>query len=154
MSYSIYCERSKPPSEEQIVQSIGSQIKVWSDIHSYLTQTVQAKAAWKFYGKNYGWASGYTKSGKSIISLYPLTNDFTVQMIIKKGHEDEIKKLTDNKELLSVIRETPEIHEGKWIFIPFSRLHSTELVLRMIDIKLRGNTSADRASIVFPGFHV
>ena len=74
-------------------------IKQWNEINSYLINIIKTKSKYKFYGKNYGWALGYSKNNKSIISLYPLLNDFTIQIILKKKHEIEIKNTIDNKEL-------------------------------------------------------
>lgn len=136
MSHSFFCERNQKPSEEQIFKILGDKFKQWEEINSYLVNTIRAKSSYKFYGKNYGWAVGYSKSGKSIISLYPLLNDFTIQIILKREHENEIIKIIDNKELQDLIHETPEIQEGKWIFIKYCKINSTETVKKMINIKL------------------
>jgi len=138
MSYSFFCERKLKPSEEQIVELIGNKYKQWTELDSYLIKTIGAKRSYKFYGKNYGWAIGYSKSGKSIISFFPLLNDFTIQMILKQKHEIDIIKSIKNSELLDLIKNTPEIHEGKWIFIKYSEINSNEIIKRMIDIKLIG----------------
>lgn len=137
MSYSFFCERNLKPSEEQIIELIGNKYKQWTELDSYLINTKGVKRSYKFYGKNYGWAIGYSKSGKSIISFFPLSNDFTIQMILKKKHEIEIIKTVGNNELLDLIKNTPEIHEGKWIFIKYSQINSNEIIKKMIDIKLK-----------------
>jgi len=137
MSYSAFTDKVNKPSEEEVIQLIGSKFKQWTEIDSYMVNMIKAKSAYKFYGKNYGWALGYSKNNKSIISLYPLPNDFTIQMIFKKKHEDEIMKVIDNNELLDLIKNTSEIHEGKWIFIKYSKINSSAIVKKMINIKLK-----------------
>jgi hypothetical protein len=137
MSYSIFCERNQKPSEDQIKKSVGNKFKQWAEIDSYLMDVIKAKSAYKFYGKNYGWALGYSKSSKSIISLYPSQNDFTIQMILKKEYEKEIIKLIKNKEVQDLINNTHEFHEGKWIFIKNSKINSITIIKHMIDIKLK-----------------
>ncbi len=137
MSHGFFCERNKRPKEKQIRELIGNKVKQWAEIDSYMVNTVEAKPAYKFYGRNYGWALGYSKGGKSILSLYPLSNDFTIQIILKKKHEAEILKTMDNKELLDLIKSTREIHEGKWIFIKYSKIKSNAVVKKMIDIKIK-----------------
>ncbi len=59
-------------------------------IHIYV-KIIKARSKYKFYGKNCGWALGYSKSGKSVISLYPLLGDFAIQMIFKKQHEIQLR---------------------------------------------------------------
>ena len=140
MSYSLFTDRLNKPSEEQILKTINNRFKQWDEINSYMIDIIKAKSVYKFYGKNYGWALGYSKKGKSIIALYPLLNDFTIQIILKKKHEIEIIKIIKNKELLDLIKNTQEIHEGKWIFIKYSKINSTEIVKKIIDIKLEWNT--------------
>jgi hypothetical protein len=137
MSYSTFTDRVNKPSEEDVVQLIGNKFKQWTEIDSYMVNMIKAKSSYKFYGKNYGWALGYSKNNKSIISLYPLSNDFTIQMIFKKEHEVEIIKNIDNNELLDLIKNTSEIHEGKWIFIKYSKINSSAIVKKMINIKLK-----------------
>lgn len=137
MGYGFFCDKNQKPSEKQIIEILGNTFEQWIKIDSYIKNTIKGKSAYKFYGKNYGWAIGYTKSSKSILSLYPLSNDFTIQMILKKKHENEIMKITDNKELLEIIHATPEIHEGKWIFITFSKIKSITIIKQMIDLKIK-----------------
>jgi len=137
MSYSYFIDKTEKPSQEQITKLLSNKSKIWGNINDYLINTIKTKSAYKFYGKNYGWALGYSKSGKSIISLYPLKNDFTVQIILKKYHEDEILKTISNAELYNVIQNTQEIHEGKWIFIKYSQINSVEIVKKMIEIKTK-----------------
>lgn len=137
MSYSFFCERNNKPSEEEIVKLLGNKFKEWDEINSYLLNMIKAKSKYKFYGKNYGWALGYSKSGKSIISLYPLSEDFTIQMILKKKHEIEIMKMFKNNELLDLIKNTPETHEGKWIFFKYRMVNSVAVVKNLIEIRLK-----------------
>jgi hypothetical protein len=118
------------------LQLLGKKFKQWDEINSYLVNIIKAKSAYKFYGKNYGWALGFSKSNKSIISLYPLLNDFTIQIILKKKHEVEIKKIIDNQELQDLINKKSEIKEGKWIFFKYSKINSVPIIKKMIDIKI------------------
>jgi hypothetical protein len=136
MSYSVFCERKQKPLEEQIVKSVGNKFNKWDEIDSYMMNVIKAKSAYKFYGKNYGWALGYAKNSKSIISLYPLLNDFTIQMIIKKEHEKKIINIITDKEIIDYIKNKKESHEGKWIFLNYSKINSLASVKKMIDVKL------------------
>ena len=136
MSYSIFYERNNKPSEEEVTKALGNKLNQWFEISSYLVNVLKARSSYKFYGKNYGWAKGYSKKGKSIVSLYPLLNDFTIQIILKKSHEVEIVKTIDNKDLIDIINQTAEIYEGKWIFIEYSKINSVDIIKKMIDIKV------------------
>ena len=137
MSYSYFCDKNNKPSDHQIIKILNNNINQWNEINSYLINIIKTKSKYKFYGKNYGWALGYSKNNKSIISLYPLLNDFTIQIILKKKHEIEIINTINNKELQTLINETSEIYEGKWIFFKYSMINSVEIIKKMIDIKLK-----------------
>jgi hypothetical protein len=137
MSYSVFIDRIHKPSEEQIVKILGNKYKQWDEINSYLVNIIKANSSYKFYGKNYGWALGFSKGNKSIISLYPLSNDFTIQIILKKEHEIEIIKIINDDKLQKLIKEKSVVHEGKWIFIGYSKINSIEIIKKMIDIKLK-----------------
>lgn len=71
-----------------------------------------------FGGKNYGWNMWYRKSGKSLVSLYPQQGRLIAQVVLGKAEVEKAEALTLGEHVGKVFRETPQLHDGRWLFIP------------------------------------
>jgi hypothetical protein len=136
MSYGYYTRKDEQPTEQEIEKLINGSKDIWKLICNYLEAEKGAIKQYKFYGKNYGWALGFSKSGKSVISLYPAENDFWFQVILNERQESAVLKRTKNKLIQDVIGRTAPIHEGKWIFVRYSDVGTEVEVKNIIDIRM------------------
>jgi hypothetical protein len=136
MAYGCFTDRNEPPTDHAVEKALGVRRDAWRDISDYLTVNKKAKAKYKYYGKNYGWAQGFSKSGKSILALYPDTNDFCVQFILSVKQEAAVLSELSNAALRDIIAEKEPIHEGKWIFARFGVFKGVEEIKRLVDIRL------------------
>jgi hypothetical protein len=136
MSYSCFIDKHDAPTEQAVQKALGEKKAAWRNISDYLTIDIKAKAKYKYYGKNYGWALGFSKNGKSILSLYPDTNNFCIQFIVNEKQEAKLLKELSNAELRDMIAKKKSIHEGKWIFANFAMFNGIEEIKRIIAIRL------------------
>ncbi len=118
MSYGIFTERLKKPSENEILSALATAKKDWREIVDFIASEFKSKSELKFYGKNYGWALRFNKSGKSLAALYPGSGCFTVQIILTKEQTGLAFDEKLSSAMKDYIKATPEIHEGRWLFIP------------------------------------
>jgi hypothetical protein len=117
MSKGIFTDKIHKPTNEEVIEILESIQPLWQDIVNFIEIQCKAKGEFKFYGKNYGWALRFNKSGKSLAALYPSENEFTVQIILNtKQVEKALEEALDIK-MKNIIIDTPEIHEGKWVYI-------------------------------------
>ena len=117
MSKGIFTDKIHKPTNEEVTEVLGTVQSTWQVIVNYIEIQLKAKGEFKFYGKNYGWALRFNKSGKSLVALYPSKNEFTVQIILNtKQVEKALLEALDSR-IKNIILDTPEIHEGKWIYI-------------------------------------
>jgi len=117
MSKGIFTDKSHQPSEKEVFLAISSAKSLWCSLINFIENNYKIKAEFKFYGKNFGWALRYRKSGKVLISMYPGNHEFMVQIIL---NEKEVKKallLNISPETRKIIIEKPPIREGKWIYL-------------------------------------
>lgn len=135
MSFSCLVDKTALPDDQVVFDLLGEASNAWREIESYLVER-KAKPAFKFYGKNYGWALRFVKSGKSIIALYPTTRDFYLQIILNAEQEQTILEKIQNDEVKRVISSTPRAYEGKWIFIKYSDFKNVEEIKKMVDIRM------------------
>lgn len=136
MSYSVFIDRNDIPDETMIYRILGKRQIDWQSITQYMTDIGNVKAKYKYYGKNYGWALGFSKSNRSIISLYPNSNEFYVQVILNKMQENAVLDQVPNVALRKIISEKKPIHEGKWIFAEFALFSDIDELKHLIEIRL------------------
>ena len=135
MPIGAYTDKNNLPSPEEIQTGLGSQWQPWQEINQFITDTYACSSEFKFYGKNYGWAVRYRKSGKALLSLYPALDRFTVQMILS---EVEIAQATQNdltQSTLSAIEAANPYPEGRWLFIAIQSSQEMQDVKKLLTIK-------------------
>jgi hypothetical protein len=117
MSKEIFTDKIHKPTNEEVIETLENIQLIWKDIVNFIEMQCKSKGEFKFYGKNYGWALRFNKSGKSLVALYPSQNEFTVQIILNAQQVDKALEQDLNDMIKNIILNTPEIHEGKWIYI-------------------------------------
>ena len=117
MSKGIFTDKIHKPTNEEVTEVLGTVQSTWQVIVNYIEIQLKAKGEFKFYGKNYGWALRFNKSGKSLVALYPSKNEFTVQIILNTKQVEKALLEASDRRIKKIIVDTPEIHEGKWIYI-------------------------------------
>lgn len=117
MSKGIFTDKSHKPAEKEVFESISSVKPLWDDLISFIEDNYKIKGEFKFYGKNFGWALRYRKSGKVLISIYPGKDEFVVQIILNGKEVEKALQQDINQEINKIIIEKPPIREGKWIYL-------------------------------------
>jgi hypothetical protein len=83
----------------------------------FVLEGYHVKSEPKFYGKNYGWAYRYRKSGKALISVYPAQDGFTAQVILTKDQVKKVAGIKVGKKVRKTIDDAHMYPEGKLLFI-------------------------------------
>ncbi len=93
--------------------------KGWSELINFADTNYNMDDRIMFYGKSYGWAVQYKKSQKTIITFFPERKSFTVLVTLGKNELEKINKNRDifSNELLKAISDTPQFHDGKWVWV-------------------------------------
>ncbi|HMK92850.1 MAG TPA: DUF3788 family protein, partial [Thermoleophilia bacterium] len=77
----------------------------------------RGRGAWRFYGRNYGWAFAYKARGKALLALFPDADGLTALVIL----DDKQTRRALDAGLSARVREQVEraepIHEGRWLFV-------------------------------------
>jgi len=137
VSKGFYIDKASRPTDNDILEIIGSAKNNWNFILRHLTSALKLKGAFKFYGINYGWAIRFNKSGKSIVALYPDKDGFTVQIILNKCQVDSALLTDIDVKIIETIRNKEPIHEGKWIYLQIEKETDLKDILKLIDIRLK-----------------
>ena len=119
-----------------MLKVVGKALNNWESLSQYLTEVLNLKGEFKFYGVNYGWALRYKKSGKSIVALYPDKDCFNFQIILNKKQVESALSQELGKGIVEVIRDKEYLHEGKWIYLNIDDTTKLMDIKKLINIRI------------------
>jgi len=135
VSHGAFTERASRPDEAEVEAVLGEAALLWTQLSAFVESSLRVRSEWKFYGKNYGWALAFKKSGRAVVSLYPDVGSFTAQVILK---DDRIALVPEGlmiPELRAAIESADPYAEGRWIFLVVSSSRELEVVKKLIEIR-------------------
>jgi len=92
-----------------------------------------------FYGKKYGWAIRYRKSGKTLCSLFPEKGTFTALVVL--GGKEAEKALSVLEEFGPRVRKllegTEQLRDGRWLWIRVLSEDEAEDIQELLRVKRR-----------------
>ena len=94
MLYQRILDEDIKPTEDKIAKIIGESSNLWFEMRKYLEENYDFTPELVYYGKKYGWTLRYRKSGKTLCSLFPEKDAFTVLIVLGKKEVEKIYSLT------------------------------------------------------------
>jgi hypothetical protein len=134
LSVGVFTDKSHQPSPEEILLKLGTSLPLWQALVNHIENHYRVRREFAFYGKNYGWAVRYRKSGKALISLYPKENSFTVQVVLGEAGIAEALANGISAVTQSAIAVANPYPEGRWLFVQVDSgdtLQDVELLLKL-----------------------
>jgi hypothetical protein len=116
---------------------MGSAYPLWQRLVHFIAEKYQLQADLSFGGKNYGWNLWYRKSGKSLVSLYPQSASLIAQVVLGREQVEQALTLPLGEKVARMVKETPQLHDGKWLFIPVTTEQDASDVEQLLLLKKR-----------------
>ena len=137
MSISVFADKEHRPSSKELAEVLAAKYPLWQALTAFLLDNYQLAGDLIFGGKNYGWNVWWRKSGKTLMSLYPQKNAFVAQIVL--GHEQVEKALglALGAKASKILCDTPQLHDGRWLFIPVTTQRDVRDVEQLIQLKRR-----------------
>jgi len=137
MPYQRMLDKNQEPSEGEILVHLGNSSSLWFDIRSYLDQTYDFVPELVFYGKKYGWTIRYRKSGKTLCSLFPEKDSFTILVVLGKKEVDKLDSQIEqlNPNVRSIFKNADQYHDGRWLWIRVSSDEDVESIKLLLTKK-------------------
>lgn len=137
MAISYFTDKSAQPVVREIELVLGSAFPLWQSLVGYLAENYQMAGDLSYGGKNYGWNLWYRKSGKALVSLYPQSGSFVAQVVLGKEQVEKALALELGAKAGGMLRNTPQLHDGKWLFIPVTTEEDVRDVEQLLLLKKR-----------------
>lgn len=137
MPISFFVDKTRFPEDDEVEYILGEALPAWKRLVDFIASNYRMAGDMMYGGKNYGWNLWYRKSGKSLTSLYPQQNYFVAQVVLGRLQVEEALKLNLGANVNQVLRETPSLHDGRWLFIKVTNDSDVFDVERLLLIKKR-----------------
>ena len=137
MSIGVFLDKMHQPSAEEMAAALGAAKPLWDRLLAFIAETYQMPGELSFGGKNYGWNVWYRKSGKSLVTLYPHKDSLIAQVVLGKAEVEQAEALALGEHVGKVLRETPQLHDGRWLFIPVTSETDAHDIEQLLLVKRR-----------------
>ncbi len=135
MAISAFSDREHPPSYIEVCEVLGTRQELWMRLNEFMLDYYGIPGEWKYYGKSYGWIIWFRKGGRTLVSFYPQSEGITVQLVLGEQHIPQALNLKLSAKIRQIIQETPQLHDGRWLYLPVRTEREAQNVEDLILIK-------------------
>jgi len=137
MSISILSDKAHQPTPQEIRDVLGPKLSLWEKLTQFISDNYQLPGELSFGGNKYGWNIWYRRSGKTLVSLYPQQGCFIAQIVLGKDQVEKAFQLKLGKNVRTVLEETPQLHDGRWLFIKVRTAKDVKDIQELLQVKKR-----------------
>ena len=137
MSIGCFTDKEREPTPQEISNALGARQPLWQKLTQFILDNYQLSGDLSYGGKNYGWNFWYRKSGKSLASLYPQQGHFVAQIVLGKDQVEQALGLKLGKNVKTTLEETPQLHDGRWLFIKVKTEKDVKDIQQLLQVKRR-----------------
>jgi hypothetical protein len=129
--------KEQEPTKQEILETIGQKSSLWLDLRKYLEENYDFLPEKIFYGKKYGWTIRYRKSGKTLCSLFPEKDSYTVLITLGKKEVEKTNEIIEtlNPEVKTLFKETKQLRDGRWLWISVRKSSDIKSIKVLLKIK-------------------
>jgi uncharacterized protein YdeI (YjbR/CyaY-like superfamily) len=137
MPIGLFLDKDFQPTEIAVFEALGAKRALWEELTGFIAANYPIPGEWNFGGKNYGWNLRYRQSGKTLVTLYPQDRYFVAQIVLGKDQVEQALALKLGKNVGTILTETPQLHDGRWLFIKVKSKRDVADIKRLLQIKRR-----------------
>jgi hypothetical protein len=136
MTYGCFNDKTERPDLARAESAIGAARPLWDGVLEDIAALTRARPAWRFYGRNYGWALAFKKGGRALAALFPDKDGFTVLVVMSAAEADTaLADAALSAARRELIASLPRFKEGCWVFVAVSDAARAADARRLIAIR-------------------
>ncbi len=93
---------------------------------------------WSWGGRKYGWELRYKRAGRPFATLTPLAGRFSVLIVLGRAETEVASTLPLTDAARQLFETTPQLHDGRWLFVPVESEADVDDVVTLLLAKLPG----------------
>ena len=120
MAVGYFLDKTVEPSQDEIDATLGASASLWHALLDFIETSFAIPGIFSCAGPKYGWNLWYKKGGKALVTLFPQKDYFVAQVVLGKEQVEKALALDLGEKVGRLLRETPQFHDGRWLFIAVS----------------------------------
>ncbi len=138
MTMGYFIDHSHQPSPEEIRLALGSLYPLWERLTRFIDTNYQITGEWSTWGPaKHGWGLRFRRQGKALVALYPQEEMIIAQVVLGKAQAERALSLKLGERVGKMLRETPQLRDGRWLSIPVLGEADAEDVEQLLLVKMR-----------------
>ena len=135
MAYGCFTVRGVPPTMEEARAAVGGRAGLWDRLMACAAERYRARPNFTFYGRNHGWALVFRKAGKALLGVFPDREAVTALVVLPVAEAALAASLDLQAAVLDIVRGTPQLKDGRWLFLPVRSARDAADVERLVALK-------------------
>lgn len=135
MSIGTFLDKDHQPTMPEVFDALDTKQPLWEKLTQFISNNYPIPGEWNFGGKKYGWNLRYRKSGKALVSLFPQQDSFVANIVLGKDQVEQALRLEFVSNVGKLLKETPQLHDGRWLFIPVTTEEEIEDIQQLLQVK-------------------
>jgi hypothetical protein len=138
MTESHFVKSERQPTREAIRSALGSCFALWERLTIFIEKSYRIEGNWSKWGPaKSGWGLRYRRNGKSLTALYPQRERILVQIVLGKAQAEHALQLELGEKISRMLRKSPQLRDGRWLFVPVTSESDVEDVEKLLLTKMR-----------------
>jgi hypothetical protein len=122
---------------EEIRRALGSRYNLWERLIRFIERNYRADGRFSRWGpQKSGWNLRFRSRGKALVALYPQDERIMVQVVLGKPAAARALELQLGDKVRQQLREAPQLHDGRWLFIAVREERDAEDVEQLLLVKV------------------
>ena len=141
MAYGCFVDRAHEPDTRSVRKALGKAFAAWDELETHLADAYRLTGSFHFmYGKRYGWALRFQRSGRLALAVYPNLEHLIVQIILNRAQVAAAADMPLPSAAARVLEAATDYPEGRWLFIPVASQKGIRDLEPLIALKLGAMT--------------
>jgi hypothetical protein len=137
MAKSIFTDKSKKPSDNELKKALGKTSILWNEIKDYAFKSYpDASDEWSYPGKSFGWNYRIRDKKRVLAYFMPCDGFFKISLVFGDKAAKEVLASSISKEIKDLISSAKVYAEGRGFRIDVTDKKIAKDVKKLIDIKL------------------
>ena len=137
MDTSLFTDKNKVPSHNELIMHLGETYPLWQLIREYVISRIPgANEEWNHSGIKYGWSFRIKNQKRTILYFLPRDNSFKVAFVFGQKATDLVMQSSVSNEIKKELELSRVYAEGRGIRIDLTNESLINDVKTLIDIKL------------------
>ena len=133
----VFTSRLHQPTKEQVASMLGSEYRLWKRLVQFVENKDHIEGKWSFWGpEKSGWNMRFRRKGKALVPLYPGHEQIIANIVLDVEQAQEANGLKLGEKASKLLRKSPQLHDGRWLFIPVVNEADADEIEQLLLLKL------------------